>query len=164
MPKIQSLHEEVESLQNLLVSHATGGAENEAEYSRLRQLVLAEPSIELTEILVSFGSSSRINTAHTLRGDNTYGRNSSLYLIYWKRKEKHLLIMLSLLPSKSLTTHIFMLHGPKHWIVAHQIQRVLSPSPEHFLNPFASISLKKRGKPMTIAQISLNCISKRQSA
>ena len=46
MPKIQSLHEEVESLQNLLVSHATGGAENEAEYSRLRQLVLAEPSIE----------------------------------------------------------------------------------------------------------------------
>ncbi|MEO3691001.1 abortive infection family protein [Roseateles paludis] len=46
MPQRHPLFEEVESLQNLLVSHATGGAEDEAEYTRLRQVVLSEPSIE----------------------------------------------------------------------------------------------------------------------
>jgi hypothetical protein len=46
MPKRHPLFEEVESLQNLLVSEATGGNEDEAEYTRLRQVVLAEPSIE----------------------------------------------------------------------------------------------------------------------
>jgi len=46
MPQRHPLFEEVESLQNLVVSHATGGAEDEAEYTRLRQVVLAEPSIE----------------------------------------------------------------------------------------------------------------------
>ncbi len=46
MPKRHPLFEEVESLQNLLVSQATGGSEDEAEYTRLRQVVLAEPSIE----------------------------------------------------------------------------------------------------------------------
>jgi hypothetical protein len=46
MPRRHPLFEVVESLQNLVVSHATGGAEDEAEYTRLRQVVLAEPSIE----------------------------------------------------------------------------------------------------------------------
>jgi hypothetical protein len=46
MPKRHPLFEEAESLQNLLVSEATGGSEDEAEYTRLRQVVLAEPSIE----------------------------------------------------------------------------------------------------------------------
>ncbi len=46
MPKRHPLFEEVESLQSLLVSKATGGDEDEAEYTRLRQVVLAEPSIE----------------------------------------------------------------------------------------------------------------------
>ena len=40
------LYEDVESLQGLLVSHATGGAEDEAEYTRLRQVVLAQSSLE----------------------------------------------------------------------------------------------------------------------
>lgn len=46
MPRRHPLFEQVESLQSLLVSHATGGSEDEAEYTRLRQVVLAEPSIE----------------------------------------------------------------------------------------------------------------------
>ena len=46
MPQRHPLFEEVESLQHLVVSQATGGAEDEAEYTRLRQVVLAEPSIE----------------------------------------------------------------------------------------------------------------------
>ena len=37
---------EVEALQILLVSHATGGAEDEAEFTRLRQVVLAEGGLE----------------------------------------------------------------------------------------------------------------------
>lgn len=40
------LYEDVESLQGLLVSHATGGTEDEAEYTRLRQIVLAQSSLE----------------------------------------------------------------------------------------------------------------------
>ena len=46
MPQRHPLFEEVEALQNLLVSEATGGSESDAEYTRLRQVVLAEPSIE----------------------------------------------------------------------------------------------------------------------
>lgn len=46
MPKRHPLFEEVEALQSLLVSEATGGSEDDAEYTRLRQVVLAEPSIE----------------------------------------------------------------------------------------------------------------------
>jgi hypothetical protein len=40
------LYDEVELLQNLLVSHATGGSEDDADYTRLRQMVLAEPALE----------------------------------------------------------------------------------------------------------------------
>ena len=40
------LYEDVESLQNIVVSHATGGSEDEAEYARLRQVVLANPALE----------------------------------------------------------------------------------------------------------------------
>lgn len=40
------LYEDAESLQGLLVSHATGGMEDEGEYTRLRQVVLAQVSIE----------------------------------------------------------------------------------------------------------------------
>lgn len=40
------LFEDIESLQNIVVSHATGGVEDEAEYTRLRQVVLAEPGLE----------------------------------------------------------------------------------------------------------------------
>jgi hypothetical protein len=40
------LYDEVESLQCLLVSQATGGSEDEAEFTRLRQVVLAEASLE----------------------------------------------------------------------------------------------------------------------
>lgn len=40
------LYDEVELLQNLLVSHATGGREDAADYTRLRQMVLAEPALE----------------------------------------------------------------------------------------------------------------------
>jgi hypothetical protein len=43
---VHPLYDEVESLQGLLVSQATGGVEDEAEYTRLRQVVLAESSLE----------------------------------------------------------------------------------------------------------------------
>jgi hypothetical protein len=46
MPQRHPLYEEVESLQNLLVSTATGGSEDEAEFTRLRQVALAEPAVE----------------------------------------------------------------------------------------------------------------------
>jgi len=46
MPKRHPLFDEIESLQNLVVSRATGGAEDEVEYTRLRQVLLAEPSLE----------------------------------------------------------------------------------------------------------------------
>lgn len=42
----QALLEDAEALQILLVSHATGGAEDEAEFARLRQAVLAEGALE----------------------------------------------------------------------------------------------------------------------
>lgn len=44
MPRNELL-EQAETLQNLLVSQATGGQENEAEYMRLRQLMLDQSSI-----------------------------------------------------------------------------------------------------------------------
>ncbi|MBB3639266.1 abortive infection family protein [Variovorax atrisoli] len=43
---MNELFEQVESLQGLLVSHATGGQEDEAEYTRLRQVVLAQAALE----------------------------------------------------------------------------------------------------------------------
>lgn len=43
---MNELFEQVESLQGLLVSHATGGQEDEAEYTRLRQVVLAQAGLE----------------------------------------------------------------------------------------------------------------------
>lgn len=43
---MRELYDQTESLQNLLVSRATGGAENDAEYLRLRQVVLAQPALE----------------------------------------------------------------------------------------------------------------------
>ena len=45
MPR-HPLFDEIESLQNLVVSHATGGSEDEAEYTRLRQVVLADAALE----------------------------------------------------------------------------------------------------------------------
>ncbi|PTQ77290.1 abortive infection Abi-like protein [Nitrosomonas oligotropha] len=44
---MHELYDQIESLQNLLVSRATGGTEDDAEYLRLRQVVLAEPSLEV---------------------------------------------------------------------------------------------------------------------
>jgi Abortive infection C-terminus len=46
MPSANPLFTEVESLQNLLVSRATGGVEDEAEYHRLRQVVLGQPALD----------------------------------------------------------------------------------------------------------------------
>lgn len=43
---MNELFDQVESLQNLLVSQATGGQEDEAEYTRLRQVVLAQAGLE----------------------------------------------------------------------------------------------------------------------
>lgn len=43
---MHELYDQTESLQNLLVSRATGGTEDDAEYLRLRQVVLAESSLE----------------------------------------------------------------------------------------------------------------------
>ena len=40
------LSEQAESLQGLLISQATGGREDEAEYTRLRQVVLSQPALE----------------------------------------------------------------------------------------------------------------------
>lgn len=43
---MHALFEDVESLQGILVSHATGGSEDEAEYMRLRQVLLSQASLE----------------------------------------------------------------------------------------------------------------------
>lgn len=43
---MNELSEQAESLQGLLVSHATGGLEDEAEYTRLRQVVLSQPALD----------------------------------------------------------------------------------------------------------------------
>lgn len=43
---MRELYDQTESLQNLLVSRATGGVEDEAEYLRLRQVVLSQPALE----------------------------------------------------------------------------------------------------------------------
>lgn len=43
---MNELFEQAESLQNLLVSTATGGKENEVDYLRLRQVVLAQATLE----------------------------------------------------------------------------------------------------------------------
>ena len=43
---MRTLSEDVESLQAILVSHATGGVEDKAEYTRLRQAVLAQGVLE----------------------------------------------------------------------------------------------------------------------
>lgn len=43
---MNQLSEEAEALQNLLVSAATGGSENNVEFTRLRQAVLSNPAID----------------------------------------------------------------------------------------------------------------------
>lgn len=43
---MRELYDQTESLQNLLVSRATGGSEDDAEYTRLRQVVLAQSTLE----------------------------------------------------------------------------------------------------------------------
>ena len=43
---MRELYEQAVSLQNLLVARATGSAEDDGEYMRLRQIVLAQPSID----------------------------------------------------------------------------------------------------------------------
>ncbi|OAI05467.1 abortive phage resistance protein [Methylomonas methanica] len=43
---MRELHEQALSLQNLLISHATGNAEDDGEFLRLRQVVLSQPSID----------------------------------------------------------------------------------------------------------------------
>ena len=43
---MNELYEQTVTLQNLLVSHATGGREDEAEYARLRQMLLANSSLD----------------------------------------------------------------------------------------------------------------------
>lgn len=42
---MRELGEQAESLQGILVSQATGGQEDEAEYTRLRQVVLSQPAL-----------------------------------------------------------------------------------------------------------------------
>jgi hypothetical protein len=44
--EMSDLSEEVESLQNMLIAQATGHSADNAEYVRLRQLVLAQPMVE----------------------------------------------------------------------------------------------------------------------
>ena len=39
------LYENVESLQHIVISQATGGSEDESEYTRLRDTVLADPNL-----------------------------------------------------------------------------------------------------------------------
>ncbi|RJS92029.1 abortive infection family protein [Salinisphaera sp. Q1T1-3] len=43
---MDELYEQAETLQNLLISHATGGSEDNAEFARLRQAVIANSSLE----------------------------------------------------------------------------------------------------------------------
>lgn len=43
---MRDLFEQTEALQNLLVSSATGGAEDDAEFTRLRQVVLAQVTLD----------------------------------------------------------------------------------------------------------------------
>lgn len=43
---MNELFEQGETLQNLLVSHATGGSEDNSEYSRLRQIFISDPTLE----------------------------------------------------------------------------------------------------------------------
>ena len=43
---MRELLEQTESLQNILVSQATGGGEDDAEYTRLRQVVLSQAPLE----------------------------------------------------------------------------------------------------------------------
>ncbi|PPU45502.1 abortive phage resistance protein [Xanthomonas arboricola] len=43
---MNELRDQGEALQNLLISHATGNVENDADYVRLRQVILANPSLD----------------------------------------------------------------------------------------------------------------------
>lgn len=43
---MNELFEQTTALQNLLISHATGGREDEAEYARLRQMLLANSALD----------------------------------------------------------------------------------------------------------------------
>lgn len=43
---MNELYEQAETLQNLLISQATGGVENDAEYARLRHAVMANSALE----------------------------------------------------------------------------------------------------------------------
>jgi hypothetical protein len=43
---MSDLFDQVESFQNMLVARATGGAADNAEYVRLRQVLLSQPALE----------------------------------------------------------------------------------------------------------------------
>ena len=43
---MKELFEQAEALQNLMISHATGGHENNADYVRLRQVLLSNAAVE----------------------------------------------------------------------------------------------------------------------
>ena len=43
---MHKLSEQAESLQNILVSQATGGIEDETEFTRLRKVILSQPALE----------------------------------------------------------------------------------------------------------------------
>jgi hypothetical protein len=43
---MSDLLEQAETLQSLLVSHATGGSENDADYRQLRQIFISDPQLE----------------------------------------------------------------------------------------------------------------------
>lgn len=43
---MSTLLDQIETLQELLVSHATGGSENDAEYGRLRQMLLSNAALD----------------------------------------------------------------------------------------------------------------------
>lgn len=44
---MHKLSEQAESLQNILVSQATGGIEDETEFTRLRKVILSQPALEI---------------------------------------------------------------------------------------------------------------------
>jgi hypothetical protein len=46
MEKMNDLLEQTEALQNLLISHATGSTEDDAEYARLRQMLLSNSALD----------------------------------------------------------------------------------------------------------------------
>jgi hypothetical protein len=73
--------ERAESLQNQLISIATGGPGLPYEYQELRRYFVDSPvynslsllSSKPTETQISFGSLLNMNSVHTLIGGNTFG-------------------------------------------------------------------------------------------